>query len=288
MKEKVIDLKYGKLHLIKTKKFRSINFKVLLKDEIKKEDITKRNFLTDYLIYSTKKYNTRKKFALKIQDLYSLFLNSFNTRIGNYYITRFNLSILNPKYTENTMLESSLALFHDVLFEPNIKNNKMDKEIFKTIKNNIEKEIITSVEDSRLYANEKMLEYIGNINLSYKGYGYLEDLEKIDEKNLYDYYKDFISKSDVDIYVIGDFNEKEMISLVKKYLNFNTLKKSKGDIIIYHDKINKKPKEYIEDSKFKQSKLVIGCKLNNLTEFEFAKALLKMREAYNDNNYIII
>ena len=31
MKEKVIDLKYGKLHLIKTKKFRTINIKVLLK-----------------------------------------------------------------------------------------------------------------------------------------------------------------------------------------------------------------------------------------------------------------
>ena len=66
MKEKIIDLKYGKLHLIKTKKFRSINIKVLLKDEIRKSDITKRNFLTDYLVLSTKKYKTRKTLALKI------------------------------------------------------------------------------------------------------------------------------------------------------------------------------------------------------------------------------
>lgn len=44
MNYKCIDLKYGKLHLIQTKKFRSINIKILLKDEIKKEDITKRNF----------------------------------------------------------------------------------------------------------------------------------------------------------------------------------------------------------------------------------------------------
>ena len=39
MKEKILDLKYGKLHLLKTKKFRSITLKVLLSDVIKKEDI---------------------------------------------------------------------------------------------------------------------------------------------------------------------------------------------------------------------------------------------------------
>ena len=91
MKEKIIDLKYGKLHLIKTKKFRSINIKVLLKDEIRKNEITKRNLLTDYLVATTKKYNTRKKLNLKIQDLYSLYIGSFNNRIGNMFVTRFNI-----------------------------------------------------------------------------------------------------------------------------------------------------------------------------------------------------
>ena len=67
MESKCIDLKYAKLHLIKTKKFRSINIKVLIKDEIRKEEITKRNFLTDYLILTSKKYKTRKELALKVQ-----------------------------------------------------------------------------------------------------------------------------------------------------------------------------------------------------------------------------
>ena len=268
MKEKLIDLKYGKLHLIKTNKFRSINIKVLLKDEIKKEDITKRNFLTDYLVVSTKKYNTRKKLALKIQDLYSLFLSSYNTRIGNFLVTRFNLSLLNPKYTEDTMLEESLKLFHEVLFNPNIKDKSFDKEIFDMIKNNIEKEIITSSEDPRLYASSKMFELIGNDAYSYKSYGYLEDLENINPSNLYEYYKELISKSDVDIYVIGDFNEKEMISLIKEYLNFSTLKKPKKELTIKHDKIRNKVQSFIEESKFNQSKLSIACKLKDLTEFE--------------------
>ena len=70
MKTKKIDLKYAKLYLIKTNKFRSITIKVLLKDKLKKEDITRRNFLIDYLTLTSNKYKTRQALALKIQELY--------------------------------------------------------------------------------------------------------------------------------------------------------------------------------------------------------------------------
>lgn len=268
MKEKVIDLKYGKLHLIKTKKFRSINIKVLLSDEIRKNEITKRNLLTDYLVSTTKKYKTRKSLNLKIQDLYSLYVGSFNTRVGNMLVTRFNMSLLNPKYTESTMLESSLDLFHDIIFEPNVKNNQFDNEILNILKRDLESEIKTVKENSRMYANIRMLENLGNESYSYRGFGYLEDLVEINSKNLYEYYKEFIRKSLVDIYVIGDFNEKEMISLIKEKINFKTIKKDKCDINIYHDKILRKPNIVIENENFNQSKLSIGCKLKDLTEFE--------------------
>ena len=268
MTEKIIDLKYGKLHLIKTKKFRSINIKVLLKDKIVKSDITKRNLLTDYLVASTKKYNTRRKLSLKIQDLYSLYIGSFNTRIGNMLVTRFNMSLLNPKYTEESMLIESLDLLHEIIFNPNVKNNRFDTDIFNIMKKDLESEIKTVKENPRMYANIRMLENIGDLPYSYRGFGYLEDLENIDEKNLYLYYKEFLQKSDVDIYIIGDFDEKEIVSLVKEKLNFSTLKKDKGDIVIYHDKVLKKPKEIVETESLNQSKLSIGCKLMDLNEFE--------------------
>ena len=265
---KCIDLKYGKLHLIKTKKFRSINIKILLKDEIKKENITKRNFLTDYLVMTSKKYKTRKALSLKIQELYSLYVSSYNTRIGSYLVTRFNMSLLNPKYTEESMLEESISLLHEVIFNPNVKNNKFDSNIFKVIKNDLETEIETIKENPRTYANIKMLESMGDMPYSYHGYGYKEDLEKINEKNLYEYYKEFLNKSNVDIYVIGDFDENQIIDLVKEKLNFKTLKKEKQDIYITHKKISKKSKTIIEESNFNQSKLSIGCKINNLNDFE--------------------
>lgn len=270
MKYKCIDLKYGKLHLIQTKKFRSINIKVLLKNEVKKENITKQNFLTDYLVLTTKQYNTRRKLSLKVQDLYSLYVSADNSRKGNYLITTFNLSLLNPKYTESSMLSESISLFHEIIFNPNVKNNKFDTKNFNIIKNDLKTEIETIKENPRVYANIKMVSNMDkDLPYTYNGYGYLEDLEKIDEKNLYTYYKEFLNTSSVDIYAIGDFNEKEMISLIKEKLNFKTLKKEKKDIYIKHDKINKKSKTIIEESNFNQSKISIGCKIEKLTDFEF-------------------
>lgn len=267
MKTKEIDLKYAKLHLIKTKDFRSINIKVLLKDEIRKEDITKRNFLAEYLILTTKKYKTRQELSLKIQELYSLFLSAYNTRIGNYLITKFNLSMLDPKYTESCMLNDSIDLLSEVIFNPNQKNGKFDSNSFNIVKRGILNEIKTLKENPKDYANIKMFENMDkDAPYSYNGYGYLEDLEKIDEKNLYEYYKDFIKTASVDIYVIGNFDEKEMIRIIKEKLNFKTLKKEKKDIYVKNN-INKE-KIIIEKDKFKQSKLAIGCKLKDLTDFE--------------------
>mgnify|MGYP004466719677 FL=1 len=267
MKAKEIDLKYAKLHLIKTKDFRSINIKVLLKDEIRKEDITKRNFLAEYLILTTKKYKTRQELSLKIQELYSLFLSAYNTRIGNYLITKFNLSMLDPKYTESCMLNDSIDLLSEVIFNPNQKNGKFDSNSFNIVKRGILNEIKTLKENPKDYANIKMFENMDkNAPYSYNGYGYLEDLEKIDEKNLYEYYKDFIKTASVDIYVIGNFDEKEMIRIIKEKLNFKTLKKEKKDIYVKNN-INKE-KTIIEKDKFNQSKLAIGCKLKDLTDFE--------------------
>ena len=269
MEYNCIDLKYAKLHLIKTKKFRSINLKVLLKDEIKKDERTKRNFLTDYLILTSNKYKTRKELALKVQELYSLYLGSYNTRVGNFLITKFSMSLLNPKYTEDNMLKESIELLSELIFNPNVSNNQFESSSFNIIKNNILNEIKTIKENSRTYANIKMLENMDkNASYSYNTFGYLEDLEKITEKNLYEYYKDFLRKSLVDIYVIGDFDEDELVNLIKEKLNFKTLKHPKKDIYIKHKKIKKRSKTIIEEDNFNQSKLSIGCKLDNLSDFE--------------------
>ena len=207
--------------------------------------------------------------ALKIQELYSLYINAYTTRIGKNLITRFNMSLLNPKYTEENMLSESIDLLSEIIFNPNVKSNKFESKNFNVIKNNILTEIKTIKENPKTYANIRMFENMDyDMPYTYHGYGYLEDLNNIDPKNLYEYYKEFIYKSDVDIYIIGDFVEDEIIKLVREKLNFKTFKNHERDIYIKHSKLPKKIKTVVESDDFNQSKLSIGCKISNLTDFE--------------------
>lgn len=269
MQYKKIELGSYNLHLIKTDKFKTVNIQVIFSDEIKKEDITKRNFLSDVLTYSSKKYATKKALATASQDLYAASVYSTCYRLGNYYNTDINLYFLNEKYTEKGMAEKSLDFLKEVIFNPNVTDDKFDATSFQVVKNNMRLQIESLKEDTRKYSMIRMLEVMdAKMPYSYHGFGYLEDLEKITRENLYEYYQKFITTSNIEIFVIGDIDFQEMESMIKEKFKFNTYKKKKIDPIITHNKIRMRTKTVIEKDNINQAKLTIGCKTHDLSDFE--------------------
>ena len=72
MEYRKIDKSSYNLHLIKTENFKTIFFKFVFRDNIKKEDITIRNFLTEILASSSKKYPTTRFLSIRQEELYNL------------------------------------------------------------------------------------------------------------------------------------------------------------------------------------------------------------------------
>ena len=262
------------LHMLKTDKFKTITIDLIFRKKVKKEEITITNFLADILTFSSKNYKTRREMAIKQQDLYACELDFSCYRLGNYYNTDISLMCLNEKYTEKGMLKETINYLSDIIFNPNIENNKFDKTSFEIIKNNTIKQIESIKEDTRKYSLVKMLEKMGpNEKYSLHGFGYIEDLDKINEENLYDYYKEYIRTSGLDIFIIGDIDFKEIEEIFKNNFKFNIYHKKENDFVINHKKIRKIPKTIVESYPSAQAKLSIGCKLNDLTEFERNYAL---------------
>ena len=269
MQYKKVELGSYNLHMIKTDRFKTVNMQIIFSNKIKKEDITKRNFLSDMLTYSCKKYKTKRDISIASQDLYAANVYSTSYRLGNYYNTDINLYFLNEKYSEEGMTDKSIDFLSEIIFNPNVDNNKFDSNSFHIIKNNMKIQIESVKEDTRKYSMIKMLENMGNNEAySYHGFGYLEDLDEINEENLYQYYKEFITKSSVEIYVIGDIDFNVIEKLVREKFKFNVYKKKKENPTIIHKKIRSRTKTIIEEDNISQSKLTIGCKLNGLSEFE--------------------
>ena len=256
------------LHIINTKKFKTITMEVDFRRNVIKEDITKRNLLKSILLHSTKEYPTEREIIKQTENLYDLKLISSNIRIGNYSNLGFKIKFLNEKYTEPGMNKESIAFLMDILFKPNITNNEFKEENLTKCKNKLEKNI-KSLKDNKLkYSLFKLLENTGDMPYAYNSYGYIEDMSNINGKNLYEYYKTILEEDLIDIFVVGDVDKLEIKEILKEYFKARTFKKVNNNVVVKELPITKKIIQNEEVDNVNQTQLTILCNLTNITDFE--------------------
>lgn len=263
------DLGSYHLHMIKTDKFKTIKVKVAFRRPIVKSEITIRNILANILVQTTNKYKTRRALAIKAQDLYAASVSSKNDRIGNYINTEIMLSILNDKYTEEGNFKQGLDFLYDLIYDPNIKDNGFDDEQLQIILKSAKTSLESLKEDSNYYSLIRLFEVMDSDRpSSYRLAGYLEDIEKIDAKNLYKYYLELLHKDLMDIIVIGDIDFLEVEELIRNKFQQKTFKKSRSPYYLDEVKPRVRKRTVIEKDNNNQSKLAIGLRLTGISKYE--------------------
>lgn len=269
------DLGSYNLHFIKTDIFKTITMKVIFHTPIIKEDITKRNILSDILLQSTKEYKTRRDLTIKSEDLYAADIYTSNQRVGNYIMTSFILQTLNDKYTEENNFEESIKFLHEIIFNPDVEEERFKEDKLELVKSNATLALNSIKEDATNYSLIRMSEaYDKTSPISYRMTGYLEDLDKITEENLYEYYERMLDNDYVDIFILGDINEKELLPIIKKYFKFKKVKKRKASYYLPNKKTRKRRLFAKETTKNSQSKLAIACPITKMTDYEKNYSLL--------------
>lgn len=269
------DLGSYNLHFIKTDIFKTITMKVIFHTPIIKEDITKRNILSDILLQSTKEYKTRSDLTIKSEDLYAADIYTSNQRVGNYIMTSFILQTLNDKYTEENNFEESIKFLHEIIFNPDVEEERFKEDKLELVKSNATLALNSIKEDAANYSLIRMSEaYDKTSPISYRMTGYLEDLDKITEENLYEYYERMLDNDYVDIFILGDINEKELLPIIKKYFKFKKVKKRKASYYLPNKKPRKRRLFAKETTKNSQSKLAIACPITKMTDYEKNYSLL--------------
>lgn len=256
------------LYTIKTDKFKNCQIEVIFRNNVKKEDITKRIFLSYILTEATKKYNTHKLYKERCEDLYNLYLFVQNNKIGKTIHTTFKADFLNPKYAMDDLLTDVIKMLREVILNPNVINDAFDKTTFDIVKNDMIDEIKSEKDSPMRHAILKLIENIDEDSaLNIRIDGYLEDLELITPESLYKYYKEFIANDLCDVFVIGALNMDEVNDKFRKIFDLSSIKTNK---FIYTEELKTRKKiiEVNEETKLKQSRLVVGCNLINLNDYE--------------------
>ena len=256
------------LNVIKTNNFKTVRVEVKFRNVVKKEEITLRNLLKMVLIESTKKFDTERKFVIESEELYDLKLSSTSSRVGNFTTLSFNLTFLNEEYTEKGLHNKSLDFLMEVLFNPNVSNNKFDSLSFNNCVNKLEKSIMGRKDNKTKYSIFALLQHMGDYAYSYDQYGYLSDLKNIDEAKLYEYYKKVLINDLVDVYVIGNVDSNEIREYFINNFKINSFKKEKTNALIDEVLPRKRVKVFKEEDVVNQTKIAIGLRFNDVSEYE--------------------
>ena len=280
MNYKITDIKEGiKLHTINTNKFKTNIIAVFLTIPISRENVTYNALLSSILRRGSKTMPTQEQISKELEEMYGASFDCGLDKTGDNHIIKFYLETINDNYlpqNDENMLKTSIEKLLDIVCNPVIENDGFKIDYLEQEKENI-KQIIEGKKDNKArYAMTRCVEemYKNEPYGLYK-YGYVEDLEKIDAKNLYTYYQKLMNECKIDIFISGNLTQ-DAESIIKQNENIVNLPERNPQYC--KSKIENKEKveakTVTESMEVTQGKLVIGLDVNLKEENEKYYALM--------------
>ena len=242
---------------INSNKFKTNEIGVFLTLPLDSKTITKNALIPQVLRRGTNNYKTQYELGKKLEEMYGAYFNYGIEKVGDNIVLKFYIASLCDEYVNENLSQETMNLILDIVFNPLLENNMFKETYVNQEKENLKKIIESRKDDKRSYAYNRCIEEMfKNEPYGIYRFGNLKDLEQINPKNLYDYYKEMIYNSKIDVLINGkDANKIEILNIesIKNY-GFKSCEEFKG-------KINNK--NVIENSK---SKLIIKENPNIVNE----------------------
>ena len=263
-----LEIKKGiKLHTMQTNKFKTNLIAVMLTTKLDKENVTKNALIPAVLRRGTANFNTQEEINKKLEEMYGASLDCGLDKTGDNQVLKFYIESINDEFIpqkNEIMLKISLESILEMVFNPYLENNCFKKEYVEQEKKNLSQIINGKIDNKARYALDRCIEemYKDEPFGLYK-YGYEEDLEKINEKNLYDYYINLINQCKIDIFISGILDNK-IQDIINDNENIIKLKERNQEYVIPDMKAKKSEQENVvqESMEGTQGKLIIGLDLD--------------------------
>ncbi len=265
MLQKLESIEIGKsinLHIIKSNKFKTNLIGVYLQRPLNEKEATKNALISMILNKNTKDYPTYNELSKRLEELYGAIIRSSVVKKGERQILEFKMQLPNEKYIDSDIMNDGLKLLNGIINEPAANEDGFLEKNFEKQKENLREKIEGRINDKMKYAIDRCVENMcEDEDFSVYGYGSLGKIDELDSKALYNHYKNIISTSPIDIFIVGDIEKNKALDLIKNSLVFE-----RDDIIdIPREVISKEInniKEAEDNFNVNQGKLTLGYRTN--------------------------
>ena len=265
MNYKKEDIKKGiTIHKINTNKFKTNLFAIFLTTKLNRETVTKNALLTAVLRRGTKNLPSQEEISKSLENMYGAGFDCGVEKTGDNHVLKFYLESINNEFlpTDENLSKECLDILLDIVFNPYLENGKFKQEYVDGEKENLKQIIQGKIDNKTKYAYDRCIEemYKNEPYGLYK-FGYIEDLEKIDSQDLYDYYKELIKDAKIDIFLSGEL-EDSVINELKENETIKNIAERIPNYIVNGEndekKVIDKPQEITESMQITQGKLILG------------------------------
>ena len=268
-----------KLTLIPESKFKTNLISVYIQRKLDRNEVTKNALLPGILKSGCNKYKTLGQLTDREEELYGSYLHAGASKRGESQVLGFSILSVNEKYLDEKILGQCIEFLNEIINNPLVIDGGFNEEYLNIEKEILKDSIMSIINDKGNYAmkrtNEIMFE---GEPYSINGKGYIEDLDTIDRVSLYEHYKEVLKTSPIEIMIEGEFEETEVVELIKEKFQFD-----RGNIIDipkeeYYKEVDE-VKEVKENMDIAQCKLVMGyrCNVDYLDEEKYYSLLLGSR-----------
>ena len=269
MEYKENEIKQGiKFHTINTDKFKTNLMAIFLTTKLTRENVTKNALISLLLKRGSKNMKDQEEISKKMEELYGAIFDCGLDKTGDNQVIKLYIETINDKYlpqSEGDLLKTTMEKLLEIAFAPYIENGEFLPEYVEQEKNTIRQLIGIKKDNKARYAQTRCIEEMyKNQPYSLFKYGYEEDLEKINGKNLYEYYKELLQTCKIDIFLSGILNGKEY-EIIKNNENIQKLKGREPVYIkpkVAQVNLSEAEKIVTENLDVAQGKLVLGLDID--------------------------
>ena len=280
MEYKVKNIKKGiNLHLINNEKFKTNLVSVFLTTKLNRQDVTKNAMIPAILRRGSKNMPTQEDISISLEDMYGATFNCGIDKRGDNQVLKFYMESINDNFLpqdDENMLDKTIKKILEIVFNPLKEKDGFNKQYVEQEKNNIKQLIESKIDNKARYAIDRCIEEMyKNEPFSLYKYGYVEDLDKIDEVSLYKYYETLIQKSKIDIFVSGIVNDTVYDNILKAPEIQNLQDREPEFNMTSLDVIPNNKEQVIQESMdVTQGKLILGLNVFIENEAEQYNALV--------------
>lgn len=249
-----------RLHVLPTNRFKTFAISLFAGLPLEERSVTETALIPFVLRRGTASTPETLAFRERLDDLYGAGFGFDVYKRGDAQIVQFRMDVINDRFVRSpqSLLAASLGLLGEVVTEPALEGGSFRSKYVSAEKTTLRKKLEAIVNDKIRYAAERCLEEMCKGEpYALHPLGKLDDVERITPDSLFEAYRGWLSRSALDLYVVGDTSLEEVKQLVAA-----SFKLGGGTPSIYGKpklkQLTGEPKTVVERMEVSQGKLNMG------------------------------